>query len=79
MNNKKLIEETYKFISEFNPEHFSYTDFDCDGNCEPDMKEFAETIKNFMEHICDSSTDTDKEDIDEWIICTGSFGSSRGL
>ena len=57
MNNKKLIEETFKFISEFNPEHFSYsesalTDFDCDGDCQPDMKDFAETVKKFMENLC---------------------------
>ena len=33
MNNKKLIEETFKFISEFNPEHFTYSESaltDCD-------------------------------------------------
>lgn len=56
MNNKKLIEETFKFISEFNPEHFSYsesvlTNFDCD-DCQPDMKDFAETVKKFMENLC---------------------------
>lgn len=63
----KLIEETYKFISEFNPEHFSYTDLDCDGNYQPDMKDFAETIKEFMENICDTSaSNINKEcDIDE--------------
>lgn len=54
MNNKKLIEETFKFISEFNPEHFTYsesalTDFD---DCQPDMKDFAETVKKFMENLC---------------------------
>ena len=54
MNNKKLIEETFKFISEFNPEHFSYsenalTDFD---DCQPDMKDFAKTVKKFMENLC---------------------------
>ena len=62
MNNKKLIEETFKFISEFNPEHFSYsesvltesslTDFDYDGDYQPDMKDFAETVKKFMENLC---------------------------
>lgn len=57
MNNKKLIEETFKFISEFNPEHFSYsesvlTDFDCNDDCQPDMKDFAETVKKFMENLC---------------------------
>ena len=57
MNNKKLIEETFKFISEFNPEHFSYsesvlTDFGCDGDYQPDMKDFAETVKKFMENLC---------------------------
>lgn len=50
MNNKKLIEETFKFISEFNPEHFSYIDFD--GYYQPDMKDFAETVKKFMENLC---------------------------
>lgn len=50
MNNKKLIEETFKFISEFNPEHFSYIDFDSDY--QPDMKDFAETVKKFMENLC---------------------------
>lgn len=50
MNNKKLIEETFKFISEFNPEHFSYIDFD--GDYQPDMKDFAETVKKFMENLC---------------------------
>ena len=50
MNNKKLIEETFKFISEFNPEHFSYIDFD--GDYQPDMKDFAVTVKKFMENIC---------------------------
>ena len=50
MNNKKLIEETFKFISEFNPEHFSYIDFD--GDCQPDMKDFAETVKKFMKNLC---------------------------
>lgn len=49
MNNNKLIEETFKFISEFNPEHFSYTDFD---DCQPDMKDFAKTVKKFMENLC---------------------------
>ena len=54
MNNKKLIEETFKFISEFNPEHFTYsesalTDFD---DCQPDMKDFAKTVKKFMENLC---------------------------
>lgn len=54
MNNKKLIEETFKFISEFNPEHFSYSESaltDCD-DCQPDMKDFAETVKKFMENLC---------------------------
>lgn len=50
MNNKKLIEKTFKFISEFNPEHFSYIDFD--GDYQPDMKDFAETVKKFMENLC---------------------------
>ena len=50
MNNKKLIEEIFKFISEFNPEHFSYIDFD--GDYQPDMKDFAETVKKFMENLC---------------------------
>lgn len=50
MNNKKLIEETFKFINEFNPEHFTYIDFD--GDYQPDMKDFAETVKKFMENLC---------------------------
>ena len=55
MNNKKLIEETFKFISEFNPEHFTYSEsvlIDCDGDYQPDMKDFAETVKKFMENLC---------------------------
>ena len=54
MNNKKLIEETFKFISEFNPEHFTYSESaltDCD-DWQPDMKDFAETVKKFMENLC---------------------------
>lgn len=55
MNNKKLIEETFKFISEFNPEHFTYSEsvlIDCADDCQPDMKDFAETVKKFMENLC---------------------------
>ena len=55
MNNKKLIEETFRFISEFNPEHFTYSESvltDCDDDYQPDMKDFAETVKKFMENLC---------------------------
>lgn len=44
----KTLDELYDFIANYNPEHLPYTNLDCDGNSAPDMKKFAEEVKEFM-------------------------------
>lgn len=44
----EMINKVFEFIANYNPEHLPYTDLDCDGNCELDMRKFAEEVKQFM-------------------------------
>lgn len=48
MTNEQLILSTKAFIENYNPEHLPFTNLDCDGNCEVDMKAFAQEIANYM-------------------------------
>lgn len=44
----EMINKVFEFIANYDPEHLPYTELDCDGNCEPDMRKFAEEVKQFM-------------------------------